>query len=88
MVKKIDRGVLVCRFSGGRPGNNGDFAGVAKNSYLIHDGEISLPLSETMVSGNAVSMLKDIAGISKDRVDYGSAILPWVHFTGMTVSGK
>ncbi len=88
MVSSVKRGVLVCRISGGHPGNNGDFSAIAKNSYLIHDGEIAKPLSETMISGNAASMLQEILGISAERANFGSALLPWVRFGGVTVSGK
>ncbi len=88
LVRSVNRGILVCRISGGRPGNNGDFSAIAKNSYLIENGEITKPVSETMISGNTVRMLQDIEGISKERVNFGSSILPWISFGGMTVSGK
>ncbi|MEW6524631.1 MAG: TldD/PmbA family protein [Bacillota bacterium] len=88
MVKSVKRGVLMARFSGGSPSINGDFSGVAKNSYLIEDGRIAYPLSETMVSGNFAEMLKSITAISSERVDYGEAILPWVAVSGVTISGK
>ena len=48
MVADVDKGVLITRFSGGRPSDNGDFSGVAKNSYYIEDGEVKFPLSETI----------------------------------------
>jgi PmbA protein len=88
MVKSVDRGVLMARFSGGSPSNNGDFSGVAKNSYLIEDGRIAYPLSETMVSGNFAGMLRSIRAVSTERVNYGQAILPWVVASGVTISGK
>jgi PmbA protein len=86
LIGHVDRGVLLCRFSGGRPSDNGDFSGVAKNSYLIEDGRITAPLAETMVSGNLVRMLKSVRGISSEHVDYGYCDLPWVRFGGLTVS--
>ncbi len=88
MVKSIDKGILLCRFSGGQPSANGDFAGVAKNSFYIEDGKIQYPISETMISGNLFEVLKDIKSITKDRVNFGNSIVPWVHSTGVTVSGK
>jgi PmbA protein len=86
LIGGVDRGVLLCRFSGGRPSDNGDFSGVAKNSYLIEDGRITAPLAETMVSGNLVRMLKSVRGVSRDHVDFGFCDLPWVSFGGLTVS--
>lgn len=88
MVKSVKKGILLARFSGGYPTDNGDFSGVAKNSYLIEDGEIKYPITESMISGNFVDMLKNIESISNERIDYGSAILPWIRVSGATVSGK
>jgi PmbA protein len=88
LVKGVERGILLCRFSGGHPSDNGDFSGVAKNSYYIEDGEIKYPISETMVSGNVWDVFKNVRGISEERINYGSALLPWVLTSGLTISGK
>jgi len=82
------KGILLCRFSGGRPSDNGDFSGVAKNSYYIENGEIRYPISETMVNGNIVEMMNNIKQISSERVNSGYHIYPWIKFDGLTVSGK
>lgn len=87
IIAGIDNGILVCRFSGGEPAGNGDFSGVAKNSFLIKDGKISYSLSETMISGNLSQMLKNIREISKETVNDGCTILPYAAFDGVTVSG-
>ncbi|UTC74018.1 TldD/PmbA family protein [Treponema sp. OMZ 792] len=88
MIKAVKKGILLGRFSGGSPAANGDFSGVAKNSYLIENGKITKPLSETMIAGNIVKMFSDIISVSKEKVDYGNAIVPWMHSTGITISGK
>ena len=88
MIKNVKKGILLGRFSGGNPAANGDFSGVAKNSYLIENGEITKPLSETMIAGNIIKMFSDIISVSKEKVDYGNAIVPWMHSTGITISGK
>jgi PmbA protein len=85
MISRIKKGVLLGRFSGGDPAPNGDFSGVAKNSFLIEDGEIKHALQETMISGNFSKMLFDIKGISAERTNFGSAIIPWVHVDGIQV---
>ncbi|MBN2385234.1 TldD/PmbA family protein [bacterium] len=87
MVRTIDRGLLLGRFAGNRPSDNGDFAGVAKNSYLIEQGKIAYPVTETMISGNLLAMLEAIVAISTERVHFGQAIFPWIHFSGLTISG-
>jgi len=88
MVKSVKKGILLCRFSGGEPSSNGDFSGVAKNSYYIEEGELKFPVSETMVSGNLKEMLTSVKQISRERVNSGSSVTPWISFSGITVSGK
>lgn len=88
IIKGIERGIVVGRFSGGEPAGNGDFSGVAKNSFLIENGKITTALSETMINGNLADMLMNIRAISKERVCDGSTVLPWVAFDGITISGK
>lgn len=87
LLSGIEKGILVCRFSGGDPATNGDFSGVAKNSFYIENGKIAYPVSETMISGNLAAMLKNIVGISKEVSCDGTCVLPYVAFGGITVSG-
>ena len=76
------------RFSGGGPAANGDFSGVAKNSYLIEQGRLGAPVSEVMVSGNLFEMMNSISGISAESVNDGVSSVPWVRVEGITVAGK
>ena len=62
MVRDVKRGILLARFSGGSPSDNGDFSGVAKNSYLVEDGKIVRPIGETMVAGNVAALFKSVTG--------------------------
>lgn len=86
MIRDVQQGVLISRFSGGRPNNKGDFSGIAKNSYYIKNGEIQYPLSETMISGNLADLMKNVVAVSTERADYGSRILPWLRVTDIGVS--
>ena len=86
MISGTKKGILLSRFSGGSPSDNGDFSGVAKNSYYIENGEIKYPISETMISGNICQMLHDIKDISKETINDGSSIYPWIQFSGLTIS--
>ena len=88
LISKIEKGILVCRVSGGSPAGNGDFSGVAKNSFLIENGKITKPVLETMLSGNLADMLMNVTDISKETAEDGSTVYPWVAFDGVTVSGK
>ena len=86
IIKDIDKGILLCRFSGGSPSDSGDFSGVAKNSYYIENGKIKHPVIETMISGNIAQMCMNIRDVSKENINFGDAILPWVSFDGLTIS--
>jgi PmbA protein len=86
IIRNIKKGILLERFSGGRPSADGEFSGVAKNSYYIENGELKYPISETMISGNIKEMFSNIGEISSDRIDFGYCIFPWISFKGVTVS--
>jgi PmbA protein len=80
------RGALVGRLSMGNPASNGDFSGVIKNSFQIEGGEIAGALSETMISGNVGQMLRDVAAVSRERIDTGTLCLPWLRIGGLHFS--
>jgi len=86
MIQSVNKGVLLSRFSGGSPSDNGDFSGVAKNSFYIENGKVQYPVSETMVSGNIVDMFQKVKHLSKEDVNFGDEIFPWIQFEGITVS--
>lgn len=86
IIKNTKKGILLGRFSGGNPANNGDFNGVAKNSFYIENGEIKYALSETMISSNLYDMFNNIEVISKETVNSGSSILPWIKVNGVNIS--
>lgn len=88
MIAGTKKGLLVSRFSGGRPGTNGEFSGVAKNTFLVEDGKIVGAVNETMISGNLADMFNSISGISVQRVKDGAFVMPWVAVEGITISGK
>ena len=88
MLKGVDRGVLLNRFSGASPGPSGDISGVAKNSFLIENGTVTDAISETMISFNIVDILANIPAISVERCENGMSVLPWCCFDGVTISGK
>lgn len=86
LIGGVKEGLLLARFSGGNPAENGDFSGVAKNSYYIKDGKIQYPVNETMISGNLARMLTDLQGVSKETINMGYAEFPTTRFSGITVS--
>lgn len=88
IISGIDRGILVDGFSGGEPSVNGDFSGVAKNSFLIENGKITDAVNEAMISGNLDAMLKNITAVSEETEFNGGFVAPFVACDGITVSGK
>jgi PmbA protein len=88
IIRGIDRGILMNRFSGGSPGASGEISGVAKNSFLIENGKVTDALKETMVSFDIVNVLSNITAISSEQCRNGVTLLPWCCFDGVTISGK
>ena len=86
MVSDTSRGALVGRLSMGNPAANGDFAGVIKSAFAIDGGKVGHALSETMISGNVAQMLKDVLAVSRERLDTGTLLLPWVRIGGLHFS--
>lgn len=88
IIANTEKGVIIGRFSGGSPGTNGEFSGVAKNGFMIENGKITHALSETMISGNLAEMLNNLVAVSKETLVDGSVVAPYMAFDGITVSGK
>lgn len=88
LIKTIDKGILLERFSGGDFTPNGDFSGVAKNSYIIENGEIAYPVNEVMISGNYATLLKSVSGVSIENINDGFSILPYLKAEGVNIIGK
>lgn len=88
MIAGVDRGLIVGGFSGGQPGANGEFSGVAKNSFYVEKGKISGAVTETMINGNLEQVFKNVAAVSREQVRDGSSVLPWLAAEGIVISGK
>ena len=88
IVGGIEKGLLVGGFSGGQPGTNGEFSGVAKNSFLIENGRVTRAVTETMINGNLGDMLRHVRGISRERDVQGVFTLPYLAVDGILISGK
>lgn len=88
IIKSVDKGLIMGGFSGGQPGANGDFSGVAKNSFYVENGEVKYAVSETMVNGNLADIFKNIRDISKELVGDGTSVVPYIAVDGVIISGK
>ena len=88
LIASVDRGLILGGFSGGQPGTNGEFSGVAKNSFLIENGKVKCAVTETMVNGNLGEAFRRIRGISKEVLCDGSGVVPYIAVDGIVISGK
>lgn len=87
IIKSVERGIVLGRFSGGSPSNNGDFSGVAKNSFYIENGEIKYPLVETMITSNLYEMFNNIEAISCEVIESVDSVIPWIKVKAVNISG-
>ena len=88
MIKGIDKGLIVGGFSGGEPGANGEFSGVAKNSFYVENGEIRGAVMETMINGNLQDIFSKVSAVSKELVSDGSSAFPYLKADGIVISGS
>ena len=88
IIAGIEDGIYIGRFSGGQPGANGEFSGIAKNSFRIRNGKVCEALAETMISANLLDMLQNLRAVSRETADDGRISMPFMAFDGITISGK
>ena len=88
MVKGVKKGLIVGAVSCGYPGTNCEISGVAKNAFLIEDGEIKGAVKETMISGNLIDMFNNVKAVSKEQICSGYTVIPYIQVAGVTISGS
>ena len=86
VIAGVRRGALVGRLSMGVPAANGDFSAIVKNSFAIDGGAVGAALSEVMIAGNMARMLEDVSAVSRERLDTGPLLLPWLRVGGLHFS--
>ncbi len=88
MISGIKRGVLIGRLSGGEPSPNGDFSGIAKNSFLIENGKVTYAITEAMTSMNIFDVLSEMAALSQETHNSGTFNAPYMLTHKVLVTGK
>lgn len=86
MIKGVKRGILLCRFSGGHPNENGDFSGVCKNSFYIEDGKVLYPINETMITANILEIFKNVDAVSSEVSGNDKVKSPWIRSKGINIT--
>lgn len=69
-------------------GITGDFSVETSNSTWVEGGEDGDAVRAAMLSGNVFEMLKTVAGVSKEKRELGTVIMPSVRFNNLRVVGK
>ncbi len=88
MMKMIDRGILLERFSGNINYQTGMVSGVAKNSFYIENGEIAYGITDTMVSFSLLDILTNIIDISQEVKMLSTGPMPYILVEGAQIIGR
>ncbi len=87
LYRQLGAGLVLKRFSGSCDPISGQFSGVAKNSWWVENGKRSHPIHETMVSGNAFDVLKQIVAIGSElHTNLGGSQAPYILVDGVSVT--
>ncbi len=87
LMRAAGNALLLKRFSGNTDHISGNFSGVAKNSYLLRDGERGPAVREIMVQGDSFELLGQVvaAGDTVHEV-MGGGRAPYVLVDGLSVT--
>jgi predicted Zn-dependent protease len=87
IISEIKEGYLIenCAWLNPSP-LTGDFGTLISNGYYIENGKIQYAVQGGNVSGNALKMLKECEIISKERDIAKNCLLPYIAFSGLTIS--
>lgn len=88
IIKDLDRGLLVTRYSGGVDPVSGDFSGVVKGGYYFENGQGKRPVKEVMIAGNIYRLLQQLIAVSSETQRIMSFKIPYVVLEGVSVTGK
>ncbi len=88
MVAETKHGLVVRRLSGYPDPLNGDFSAVVKGGFLIENGQIVQPVTDTMISGNVFDLVGSIEAISRERERVLNFVIPHIKVGGVAVTGK
>jgi PmbA protein len=85
-LERMDRGVIVTRFSGSTDPVSGDFSGVVKGGFLVEGGE-RRPIHETTIAGNLWTCLENVSARSDEAaVHYGSRAYPALRVEDVSIT--
>ena len=88
LVASVPKGILVKGFNGGNfNSTTGDFSfGVEGN--LIENGQITIPIAEMNITGNAADLWQKLVDLGSDIYQYSNFYRPSMLFEGIDFSGS
>lgn len=87
LVKGINKGILVTSFNGGNSNaTTGDFS-FGIGGILIENGELTIPIFEMNITGNAIDFWKKLVATANDPFTASSWKTPSMLFEGINFSG-
>jgi len=88
MVASTRKGVFVGGLALTQASGNGDFYGDAQICVFIKEGTMQKPIQSVVIAGNLAEAFQEIRFVSRERANFGNAILPWMQMRNMTIVGK
>ncbi len=87
MIREVDEGIVVGRFSGNIAEASGDFSGSVKQGFYVKQGQIQYPLVRTMIAGNVYQLLPQISSLGKPRqATLDGTYIPPLRVDGVAIS--
>lgn len=87
LIQEVGEGILVTDFNGGNcDSTTGNFS-YGIEGYLIHNGQISQPLSGMNITGNMLKAWQNLVGVGNDADPWETDLIPSLVFKGIQFGG-
>jgi len=88
LLASMEKGIWVTGFNGGNSNSTtGDFS-FGIEGFLIEDGKATKPLNEMNITGNLLTLWKNIVEVGNDPRNISSWRIPSILFDGVNFSGR
>ena len=87
ILKEMGSGIFITGFNGGNSNSStGDFS-FGINGFYFENGELMFPIKEMNVTGNLLSLWRNVVMVGNDPKDTGRWRIPTLAFTDANLSG-
>ena len=84
MIAGTGRGIIMSGFAG-TTARDMQYSGVAKNCFYVVEGVIACAVGNVMISGDMRALLRSITHVSRETLNSGGAIFPYIAAGGVTI---